>query len=1276
MLLLAVGIPLPLGPVRPVIERRAGDALEREVEVGSLRLLLGFHPGIRLDDLRIGHPEASRPDVLTLERLQVKLDLIPLLRKRFHLKEIAARGATLRLDPAAIPQVDSDTQAEVPGAEPPSDPLRGWSLDVDSLSVEEADASYANPEGETVRVRLDALTAALRWEEATEIRAQGEYQAVPVDFDVEAGPIAKLLAHPDAWPLSLRLRLADYEARLRLQLAARPGSLRLDEIEGVGGLGAELTGWLALENTAGRPRIRGDLRFGAIDLSPYLEPSDGESATPAGAAAPARASDPDQPEEVALPPRRGSEEGPGPVLVFFDTLETFDTDLKLSLERLSGAGPPLEEVAIELQVAAGELDFPIALTAAGVPLQGTLGLDRRDGKPHAAFALATSGPFRIDALGAYLAPQANLQGGFQELRTEVEGSGASLREFLISLRVALVARGAELSYGSESPVPVGVETLEVTLEERGPCTVRARGELLGEALRMDVSGGTVEALLGGEGWPLHLQAAGAGAEIELEGEVRGSLVMGTGQTEALLRIEGEQLSRLEPWLGALPVADASYALRARIERTPLLFRTTLEEVRLGETRLTGELGVQGEGEERLAWVDLQVGTVDLSKLLVEAPGSAAETAPVDTVAAEEGVALDAPILPGGIHLRDADLSLAVAQLRLARVALSDFRFQGAIRDGHVKRSPFGFRSPDAVFEGALSMDLRRAPHQASFEFGARDLDLGGILERLGIAEGVKAKAGSVQFEVTGRGSTLAEVIADSELLARIEGARWVLSGAGSGDELPLLLDRAELRSGGGELIRLVAAGSVKGRPLELVLRTGHLSFFRDAPDHLPLHLRAEAAGAALEIETSVALPVRERRFEGTLSLSGERLDGLASLLGYELPPAGPYRLGARLQATPSAYLFSDLDLRVADSQLRGEGSLQTGGVRPRVDIQLVSDQIQIDDFTAEAETEVQPETPGAPVAEQARVQADLDVGGLDVQVEAPDAPAEPVRFFTPEGLRRFDGGLAMRVDHVLLGEDELGNTELVVTLEDGRLRVDPLKLALPGGEFLLEMDYAHSGSEVAARVRAFAEQLEYGIVARRRNPNSEMGGMLTLDLDIEGSAPSGEDPLAHASGRLDFMVFPRMVEADAIDLWATSLLWALLPRLDSEPRSVVNCVVARFDLDDGLMRERALLLDTTGMVVRGAATIDLRKRQLEAVLGPQSKKPALLSLQTPVTVKGGFRDFHIGVAVEDVLRTFVRFVTSVVIVPIQRIFVGGLPADGVATCRAAWNEGRGDLHDK
>ena len=57
-----------------------------------------------------------------------------------------------------------------------------------------------------------------------------------------------------------------------------------------------------------------------------------------------------------------------------------------------------------------------------------------------------------------------------------------------------------------------------------------------------------------------------------------------------------------------------------------------------------------------------------------------------------------------------------------------------------------------------------------------------------------------------------------------------------------------------------------------------------------------------------------------------------------------------------------------------------------------------------------------------------------------------------------------------------------------------------------------------------------------------------------------------------------------------------------------------------------------------------------------------------VEVNGDFDAFHLGVPPEELVATVLRFVTSVVVVPIQRIFEGKLPADGEATCLAAWRK--------
>jgi hypothetical protein len=69
-------------------------------------------------------------------------------------------------------------------------------------------------------------------------------------------------------------------------------------------------------------------------------------------------------------------------------------------------------------------------------------------------------------------------------------------------------------------------------------------------------------------------------------------------------------------------------------------------------------------------------------------------------------------------------------------------------------------------------------------------------------------------------------------------------------------------------------------------------------------------------------------------------------------------------------------------------------------------------------------------------------------------------------------------------------------------------------------------------------------------------------------------------------------------------------------------------------------------------------------LQPQAKTAQFLSLATPLEVKGSFDKFSIGLNPGDVFETVVRFATSVVWVPIQRLFSEKVPEDGGDICNA------------
>jgi uncharacterized protein involved in outer membrane biogenesis len=1257
LVLLLVGIPLPLSPFRGAIESRASDALRRDVRIGALGLVLGLRSRLEVEDLQLAHVLGGRPDVLRVERLQLEIGLLPLIERRLHVRRAQVQGVAARIDPEAFPE-GAQEAAPPDEAGPGASGSAAWSLDVDELALSKLEVELHRPDREPMQASLEQLTGTLLWDDSLELALSGRYRDFPVSARIEGASVARLIEGAEAWPLRLAVELAGSPVEFAARLATAGGVYRIDDMQGRAG-DTKVSGWLALENLATKPRASGRIEVGAValELPQKREPATAPGDSPVETRAP-------RPAAEGLAPAigragRSAEEGPGPVAALAAVLGDFETDLELEVARIAGIGPTLEDLSVALRVSGGELRFPVTLSAEGVPLSGTLRVEQVGELPRLSFQLAAE-QFRVDELAATLLPDARIEGAFEELRLELEGRGGSLRRFLETLRVDLRMADAALRYGVERPVPFGVEQLELALAERGPVTLRVVGDLLGEAVDLDLSGGTMETFLSEQPWALRLEARGAGATLELSGQASGPLdaldLLGS------LRIHGERLSSLEPWVGTLPVPDAPYSIRARIDDTPQRTRVELEEVRLGETNLVGELGERrGEGDPML-WATLRIDSLDVSPYFEAARRApAADEAPASDED-EVGIAFDAPILPGGLAIRDADFDLGIGRLVAGALELGDLRFRGAFRDGFLPGSEFGFRLGAAAFAGATSVDLREPPHSATFAFGTGEIDVGKLLSQLGVAEGVDSRAGALRIEVRGQGATLADLFQHSDFTARLEDLRWTLRDPNSQADIEIVLERGELTSPQGDQpIRLVAEGSLKGVPVRLSMQTRQLSFFRRPEGRLPLDLRLEMAGATLEISSGASLPIERSELDLSLTLAGESLERASPLFEYELPPIGPYRLASRMRLTPRDYRLADLDLRVGESRLRGSGRLDLRGSRPRIELELASDRVQVDDFTAAfeapAEDEAEPDEPAASWQDASRYE------GLE----------EVREFWSPEGLLGFDGRLVARVAQVLSGQDELGRGELVVTLEDGRLALDPLHLELPGGPFELRTEYAYvergAGNGVQARIRANTERFDYGPLARRVDPQTDMQGWISLDLDVAGTAPEARSLLAHADGNLHFLAAPENIDTDVFDLWAVSLLRFLVPHLDPGPRSTLNCVVARFDLDDGIMDEKALLLDTTGMVVRGDARVDFRDERFHALLTPAPKQAEFLSLQTRVEVQGGFDDVRIGVPPEELVGTVIRLVTSVVAVPLQRLFGGSLPPDGEQTCLAAWREG-------
>jgi hypothetical protein len=191
---------------------------------------------------------------------------------------------------------------------------------------------------------------------------------------------------------------------------------------------------------------------------------------------------------------------------------------------------------------------------------------------------------------------------------------------------------------------------------------------------------------------------------------------------------------------------------------------------------------------------------------------------------------------------------------------------------------------------------------------------------------------------------------------------------------------------------------------------------------------------------------------------------------------------------------------------------------------------------------------------------------------------------------------------------------LKIDLRDSNLTINPVSLRVPGGDFDAQLSLSPDDDGVRAHLAAKVEKFNYGILARRVDPETDMSGLVFLDIELDSKTRYLDRLLQRADGYLDFAVIPHEFESGIIDLWAVGLVSAILPRIGADV-SVVNCLIARLDMEDGIMEEDALILDTSKLRATGKATIDFHTEELFVRLEPEAKKPQMFRIEAPIEVE-------------------------------------------------------------
>lgn len=403
-------------------------------------------------------------------------------------------------------------------------------------------------------------------------------------------------------------------------------------------------------------------------------------------------------------------------------------------------------------------------------------------------------------------------------------------------------------------------------------------------------------------------------------------------------------------------------------------------------------------------------------------------------------------------------------------------------------------------------------------------------------------------------------------------------------------------------------GTINGTPLTLVVRGGpFINIRRDRPYGFQATLAG--IGSRLEARGSITRPFDLGQFRSTLSLRGRDLADLYLLTGITTPNTPPYRLSGTLTRDDAKFSFTDFSGRVGSSDLSGDLIVDRVNNRLRVDADLHSRLLDIDDLASVlgARPTVTPAgntvvTSGAP-------------GRL-----LPDAP------LAVERLRTMDGTLKYTAAQVKRNELDIRKVELGAELKDAILDLDPVAFNFNRGEL-----------RGAARINATRDTPYSTVDFRLRNYPLESiiparGGAPTVTgsalgrAQLEGPGVSIHDFAAASKGQITIVVPQgqmRSAFAELLGVNATAGLFRLLG--GDESTTQIRCGVADFRVAGGTATARTFVIDTTPVLARGAGTIDLGAETMNLRIDGETKEARLVRLWSPIVVQGSLTAPRVGI---------------------------------------------------
>ena len=410
-----------------------------------------------------------------------------------------------------------------------------------------------------------------------------------------------------------------------------------------------------------------------------------------------------------------------------------------------------------------------------------------------------------------------------------------------------------------------------------------------------------------------------------------------------------------------------------------------------------------------------------------------------------------------------------------------------------------------------------------------------------------------------------------------------------------------------------AKGSWKKEAFVAEGRTGSVLQLSGAQTNpFPVELKASAGRTSLLAKGSIGNLAALDGLDVNFDLKGRTLADLYNLLKVVLPDTPPYALRGHLGKQGEVWKVGAIQGRLGESDLSGDLAYDTSGALSLLSGKLQSKSLDFDDLAPLI---------GVPTGASRTTTKTVTKGGSSSAAKQ----VQPAGKVLPTATLDFDRLKTMNAD-VRYKAVQIRNAKAFpldridtrINLKDGVLQLDPLDMGLAGGRLAGLIRIDANSKPVAVQARLEARMLQLNQLFPRVERTKGSLGKLNGRIDLAGRGNSGAQILGSSSGSVAVLMGKGQLSNILLEFMGLDG-GEIIKFLATGDRNVLlRCAAAAFDVKQGLMSSRAILLDTSDTVINGNGQISLANETLDLMLYPQPKDGSILSLRSPLRIGGTF----------------------------------------------------------